>query len=89
MRDYSKLKALAQEMIKCIGDEPEGGDGTDVSHSEEERGDMGETGIADKFNKAADTKKDKSTPADGENHKKRKDDVIALFASTLASKFNK
>ena len=65
-KDYSKMKALCQEMIKCIGDESEGGDGTDVKHTEEQPDDDGEG-----------------------KRKKRKDDVKALLASTLASKFNK
>lgn len=85
MKDYSKIKALAQSIIECIGDEPEGGDGTDVERSEEERG--GDIGN-EKLSPAADEKVPASA-GDGEKHKKRKDDVIALFASTLASKFNK
>ena len=88
-KDYSKMKALCQEMIKCIGDESEGGDGTDVKHTEEERGDQGETGIVDKF--PPDKESSEEQPDDdGEGkRKKRKDDVKALLASTLASKFNK
>ena len=82
MKDYSKIKALASQILECIGDESEGGDGTDVSHSEDERGAPGPTKL--------DTPKPgiPSEP-DAEKHKKRKDDAIALFASTLASKFNK
>lgn len=84
MKDYSKIKALAQSIIECIGDEPEGGDGTDIKHTEEERGGANKN---EKLGPAADSE-DKDHPEEG-NRKKRKDDVIALFASTLASKFNK
>ena len=84
MKDYSKIKALAQSIIECIGDESEGGDGTDIKHTEEERGGANKN---DDLNPAADSDC-KDCPEEG-NRKKRKDDVIALFASTLASKFNK
>jgi hypothetical protein len=80
MKDYAKIKALASQILECIGDEPEGGDGTDVKHSEEDRGGP------------APAKTGASAPTEIPNpsmHKKRKDDAIALMASTLASKFNK
>lgn len=38
MKDYARIKALASEILECIGDEAEGGDGTSVKHSKDERG---------------------------------------------------
>lgn len=84
MKDYSKIKALASQILECIGDEPEGGDGTDVSHSESDRGDTGETGIS----KASPLGMPSGNDSE-EKHKKRKDDAISLMASSLAKKFKK
>ena len=87
MKDYSKIKALASQILECIGDEPEGGDGTSISHSEDERGDVGETGLS--ALKPAATEGCPSCDDTEGSRKKRKDDAIAMMASTLASKFNK
>ena len=109
-RDYAKLKALAQEIICCIGDEEEGEDPKipkskqerDLSkslgsqhpgpHENESQGDQ--EPLLD-FTPAAEDNQllpDKFDSANGKeegNRKKRKDDIKALLASTLASKFNK
>lgn len=86
MKDYSRIKALASEILECIGDESEGGDGTDVKHSDSERGDMGETGSCELGMSECDESPGKDT---GEEHKKRKDDMIALAASALRKKLGK
>lgn len=86
MKDYSKIKALASQILECIGDEDEGGDGTDVSHSEDERGGP----ECDDMSPAASSScSEEEESEEGAPRKKRKDDCIALMASTLASKFNK
>lgn len=83
MKDYSKIKALASEILQCIGDEPEGGDGTDVSHSEEERGGPGPTKLR------GEAKEVPPSEDDAEKHKARKDDAIKILGSVLASKMKK
>jgi hypothetical protein len=80
MKDYSKIKALASQILECIGDEPEGGDGTEVQHTEEERGSPGPSKLRGK------AMEEPPSEDDAEKHKARRDDVVALLGSVLASK---
>lgn len=92
--DYAKLKALSQEMIKCIGDEEEGEDPSLPKNEEMSSIDeSGQTGMMVDFlpNSKKDDQEGEGAPEalDGKKRKKNKDDVMALLASNLASKFNK
>ena len=98
MKDYSKIKALAQSIIECIGDESEGENPKLPKVKDDNTGDQAERGTHqmpyEKDDGTIDFLPDESCDdkelcTDRRKGKKRKDDAIALFASTLASKFNK
>jgi hypothetical protein len=82
MKDYSKIKALAQEILECIGDEPEGENPDLPKTKEEDKG--GDDGIVDGFSPKQKTGKD-----EGEDKKKKKDSGLALLAANLSKKFSK
>lgn len=85
-RDYSKIKALAQSILECIGDEPEG---ENPSLPEQDDNDSYEgLGVEDDGNVKMGSAADTGEPEE-KKRKKRSDDVVALLSSTLASKFNK
>lgn len=85
-RDYSKIKALAQSILECIGDEPEG---ENPSLPKQEAPDSYEgLGVDDDGNVGLGSAADTEEPEE-KKRKKRGDDVVALLSSTLASKFNK
>jgi len=95
--DYSKIKALSQQLLECIGDYPEGEDPS-LAKPDNAFNNGGQKNPIE-FLKA-----DKSDPEEGEElseeedetdgmastgKKKKKDSAIALMGSMLASKFNK
>ncbi len=77
MKDYAKIKALASQILECIGDEPEGENPKLDSYSKEDQGAP---------DPAVMTPEIDSGPA---KDKKKKDSSLALLASTLGSKFGK
>lgn len=101
MKDYSKIKAMAQEILKCIGEDEEG-ENPPVYHTDNEDSPGGAPSghhysyedDAGNIDLLPNDKQDDMPAQDvrtdtGEEHKKRKDDVLKLLSSTLASKFNK
>ena len=81
MKDYSKIKALAQSIIECIGDEAEG-ENPSLPAGEKPDDDS----IVD-MGKAAPVDLEQEDPE--EKKKKKGDERLALLSSTLASKFKK
>jgi len=110
MKDYSKIKAMAQEILKCIGDDEEG-ENPDIPKSKQEIDKPRSLGAqhpgpqeyesqgdqeplldftpAAKDDLMLPDKYDKAIGKEEGKRKKRDDDVLALFASQLASHFNK
>lgn len=90
MPDYSKLKALAQQILECIGDEPEGEDPT--LPKQDNQIDAGGQDEAlslmpnDKVEGDRVKKKKKARPEEEDDDD---DDSIALMASTLAAQVSK
>lgn len=82
MRDYAKLKALAQQMIECIGDECEGENPSLPANSK--MADENGAGQGDNTKMGALSKMPKE-----KGRGKRSDDVVALMSSALSSKFKK
>ena len=97
-RDYSKIKAMAQEILKCIGDEEEGKNPSipkspadpDPATTESGVGNDGEGGQDSLLNFIGDELKDgkeESEPApDEDNKKKKRESSLAMMGSVLASK---
>lgn len=82
-KDYSKLKALAQQMIECIGDDPEG-ENPDLPKQDNALDDGGQEAPLNFL-------KDSKDPDEGgtKPDKKKKDASLAMMGSMLASKLNK
>lgn len=101
--DYSKVKAMAQSILECIGDDQDTGEHPDVPKSDANpMPETNEFGIDDNEdggqdpqldfigNELADGKDEQGeTPdEDDSSKKKKKDSSLALMGSVLASKFN-
>jgi hypothetical protein len=108
MKDYAKIKAMAQSILQCIGDDEEGEDpakpvrkqkidnpksfGTQKAGPQEYESQGEQEPLLDFTPAGKDgltTEGDRSNAEEEGKRKKRKDDVVALLTSTLASKFNK
>lgn len=99
MKDYSKIKALAQSILECIGDEPEGAspslpkqDNSINNGGQDELYKMAPA--ADDFSAGAKDAEGESEPDDQaesepEDKKKKKDSELAMMGSMLAAKFRK
>jgi hypothetical protein len=102
-KDYAKLKALAQEIIKCIGDDPEGenpdlptpdnaeadgGQEANISFLDDTRDPKAEEAVEGDSN-AFDKQLETDTPDSTGASKKKKDSALAMMGSVLASKFKK
>jgi hypothetical protein len=87
-KDYSKIKALAEDILKCIGDESEG-ENPSLPKQKEDIGDGGQA--VKEMPEFLST--EKSEPAedddDDEKKSKSKDSSLAMMGSMLASKFGK
>jgi hypothetical protein len=94
-RDYSKIKAMAQEILKCIGEDDEGANPSipkqkqDIDDGGQDKplaflpGDKGDAEEGEKIS-------EKEDETDGSEMKKRKkDSAMAMMGSVLAKKFGK
>lgn len=84
MKDYSKIKALAQSIIECIGDESEGEDPS-LPKQKQEINDGGQDSLY-KTDPAADTSLDQGSE---EGKKKKKDSAIAMMSTMLKKEFSR
>lgn len=82
--DYAKLKALSQQILECIGDDPEG-ENPDLP-KQDNAVDDGGVEANTSFLKT-DASKEKETGVG--DSKKKKDSSIAMMGAMLASKFKK
>lgn len=81
-KDYSKIKALAQSILECIGDEPEG-----ENPSLPSQDDAIDDGGQEELDKTPPS--GESTEEGSEDEKKKKKDAsLAMMGSMLASKFS-
>ncbi len=81
--DYSKIKALSQQILECIGDYSEG-ENPSLPKQEEDFNDGGQDSLT-----ALNPIKDGDTGVPAEDKKKKKDASLAMMGSVLASKFGK
>lgn len=82
--DYAKLKALSQQILECIGDDPEG---EDPSLPKPDNA-VNDGGVEPNtsFLKTEESKEKETGVGDS---KKKKDSSIAMMGAMLASKFKK
>lgn len=83
-KDYSKIKALASQILECIGDEPEG-ENPDLPAQDNDVDGAGEGKNID-FLKTSQAKEKEVGSGDS---KKNKGASLAMLGSMLASKYNK
>lgn len=81
--DYSKIKALSQQILECIGDYSEG-EKPSLPKQENDFNDGGQESLDD-----LSPLKDGETGVPNEDKKKKKDASLAMMGSVLASKFGK
>lgn len=94
--DYSKIKAMAQSILECIGDDSEG-ENPSLPSPDNAINDGGQDSLTelmdeseeDYGNTRADADDTARGSADSETKKKKRDSAIAMMGSVLASKFNK
>jgi len=92
-KDYSKIKALAQDILKCIGDESEG-ENPSLPKQKNDYNDGGQeslddlSGIGEEGDTGGAPTESEKEPADMEK-KKKKDSALAMMGSVLAAKVGK
>jgi hypothetical protein len=84
MKDYSKIKALAQNILECIGDDEEGED----PKLPKQNNDIDGAGVEANTSFLKTKESDEKETGVGKG-KKSKDASLAMMGSMLASKFNK
>ena len=91
--DYAKLKALSQQILECIGDEPEG-EGQHGNTKPDKMSDDNHLGAEDDgtLDFLPGKLDDSETETDGHSSgsgtkKKAKDHAMKIMASTLGAKF--
>jgi len=89
-KDYAKIKALAQSILECIGDEAEGANPS-LPKQKDDFNDGGQESL-DNLAPAADQGDTGGAPVakssgDSEEKKRKKDSSLAMMGSMLASKF--
>jgi len=83
--DYSKIKAMAQNILECIGDYSEG-ENPSIPKQTQDIDDGGQ----DKLESLAPAAKNGETGVGTEEEKKRKkDSSLAMMGTMLAAKFKK
>lgn len=89
-KDYAKLKALAQQMIECIGDEPEG-ENPSLPKQDNAENDGGQEPNTKFLESTGDSKAEEKVEGydDEDGKKKKKDSALAMMGSMLASKLGK
>lgn len=82
--DYAKLKALSQQILECIGDDPEG-ENPDLPKTNTDVNGAGVEANTSFMKTAESGEKETGVGAS----KKKKDSSIAMMGAMLASKFKK
>lgn len=86
--DYSKIKALSQQILECIGDYSEG-EKPSLPKQENDFNDGGQESLDD-LSPAAEEGDTGGAPSEtAPDKKKKKDASLAMMGSVLASKFGK
>lgn len=80
--DYSKIKAMAESILECIGDESEG-ENPSLPEQEEDINDGGQDELYEMEPAAGDVKESSGSA----EKKKKRDSSLAMMSSMLASKF--
>jgi hypothetical protein len=82
--DYSKIKAMAQSILECIGDDCEG-ENPSIPKQTQDIDDGGQ----DKLESLAPAAKNGETGVGEEEKKRKKDASLAMMGTMLAAKFKK
>lgn len=84
--DYSKIKALSQQILECIGDDDVGAN-PDLPKQKADLDDGGQAPLADMAPAADDAGfADKKNQMNDEDKKKKRDSALAMMGSVLASR---
>lgn len=84
-KDYSKIKALAQSIIECIGDDEEGKNPS-LPKQEQDINDGGQESLSDL---APIGEGETGVPKPKETDEDKKSKKLSMMSSVLASKFKK
>lgn len=86
-KDYAKLKALAQQIVECIGDDCEGEDPS-LPKQDNDLGGNGQEANTTFLSSTGDKNAKESVEGSGDS-KKKKESSLAMMGSMLASKLKK
>jgi hypothetical protein len=91
-KDYSKIKALASEILKCIGDEAEGENPSlpaqDNDDNRAGQKDLTDFKVSEEASENEGIESASSEKSEGYDKKNKKGASLAMLGSMLASKYN-